>query len=138
MRALDLGGVSSVADYFVIATGNSAPHIHAMAEDTVIRLKQAGIPVYRREGHPDSGWIVLDYGVVVAHLMVPEARDYYSLENLWNDAHEIPTDKDGRLKAAEPKPKKPRATKPKVAKAAAGEVAAKKKPAARKPRAPKA
>lgn len=97
LRVMDLSGLSPMTDYFVIATGNSAPHLHALAEDTAIRLKREGYRVSRREGTSDSGWIVLDYFNVVVHLMLAEARDYYSLENLWKDAPAVETDADGRL-----------------------------------------
>lgn len=153
---MDLSGVSPMTDYFVIATGNSAPHLHALAEDTAIRLKGDGYRVSRREGTSDSGWIVLDYFNVVVHLMLAEARDYYSLENLWKDAPPVETDADGRLLTPDTdKARAARARKPGVrARKAAAEAASGvqedgkpdakpkatrvRKPAAAKPGAPKA
>ena len=83
---LDVRGISSVTDFFVIASGTSSPHLKAIGEGVEIPLKRAGEAVYRRSGVPESGWIVLDYVNVVVHILSPEARDYYSLEKLWGDA----------------------------------------------------
>ena len=87
---LDLTKVAPIADYFVVASGNSTPHLNSLAEGTNIRLKKEGIHVYRREGTPDSGWMVLDYGDVVVHVMSPDARGFYDLEGLWADAPRVP------------------------------------------------
>jgi ribosome-associated protein len=99
LLVLDLTGVTPVADHFILATANSAPHLHALAEETTLRLKQQGVRVSRQEGTGASGWIVLDYFHAVVHLLLAEARDYYALETLWNDARPIPLDADGRIKA---------------------------------------
>lgn len=94
---LDLRGVTPEFDYFVIATGNSRRQLHAISEDIDHRLeddlgdKRMGI-----EGYSDSRWILLDYGSVVVHLFDAETRDYYALEDLWNEAKRVrlPWDKD--------------------------------------------
>lgn len=94
---LDLRAVTPEFDYFVIATGNSRRQLHAISEDIDHRLeddlgdKRMGI-----EGYSDSRWILLDYGSVVVHLFDAETRDYYALEDLWNEAKRVklPWDKD--------------------------------------------
>jgi ribosome-associated protein len=133
LRVLNLAGVSPMADYFVIATANSTPHLHALAEDTVIRLKKLGHRVSRREGDATSGWVVLDYFHVVVHLLLEPARAYYNLETLWNDATEVPLDADGRLVGPAPVEKSaaPRRRAPKAAAAPADAAAPKAKAPAR-------
>ena len=83
---LDMRKLSSVTDFFVLATGTSGPQLRAMSEDLAFRLKKEGHPAHRRAGSPESGWMIVDYIDVVVHMMSPEARGYYALEDLWNDA----------------------------------------------------
>lgn len=88
---LDMRAISSVFDYFVLATGNSRRQLHAFSEEIDHRLeddlddKRMGI-----EGYSDSRWILLDYGSVVIHLFDDETREYYAIEDLWNDAVRVP------------------------------------------------
>jgi ribosome-associated protein len=86
---LDVHGVSDVTDYYIIATGNSPPHLNALCEEVEFPLKRAGMAVYQRSGTPESGWMVIDYVDVVVHIFSPEARDYYALEKLWGDAEVV-------------------------------------------------
>jgi len=83
---LDMRDLSTVTDFFVLTTGNSAPHLRALAEQTEINLKKAGHPVYRKAGDNRSDWYVLDYVDVVVHIMSAESREFYDLETLWSDA----------------------------------------------------
>jgi len=86
---LDVQQVTILADYFVICTANSERQIKALAGDLSRQLKaEAGRPL-SIEGQPDSGWVLLDYGDVVVHLFLPQARSYYALEELWRDAQTI-------------------------------------------------
>ncbi|MCF7837453.1 MAG: ribosome silencing factor [Candidatus Marinimicrobia bacterium] len=82
---LDVRGRSPVTDFLVLATGNSPPHLKALATEVERTLKDIGWPVYRRSGNPDSGWLVLDFIDVVVHLFLPEPRAFYDLEHLWKD-----------------------------------------------------
>ncbi len=84
--ALDVRGISGITDYFVIASGNSAPHLKALAMEARSRVDEAGHAKGRMEGDPESGWVVLDLGDAVVHLFLPDTRAYYALEDLWNDA----------------------------------------------------
>ena len=90
IAVLDMRGVASVFDYFVIATGTSRRQLHAISEEIDHRLeddlqdKRMGI-----EGYAESRWILLDYGSVVIHLFDDETRSFYALEDLWNDAERI-------------------------------------------------
>ena len=83
---LDMRDLSTVTDFFVLATGNSTPHLRALAEQTEVNLKKAGHKVFRKAGDNNSGWYVLDYVDVVVHIMSAETREFYDLESLWSDA----------------------------------------------------
>ena len=85
---LDLIGISSSLDYFVVATGESEPQLKALEEGVRERLKDAGVMPKGVEG-PSNRWVLLDYGNVVVHIMSPEARDFYDLEGLWADAERV-------------------------------------------------
>ena len=84
---IPLNGKTSVADYLVIATANSMPHLTALASHIERSVREDyKLRVYTSDGRSDSGWIVLDYVTVVVHLMLPEVRERYGLESLWSGA----------------------------------------------------
>lgn len=83
---LDLRPVALIADYFVLCDGQSARQLGAITDAMVEALKELGERPLRIEGTPDSGWVLLDYGAVIAHVFSPELRAYYALESLWKDA----------------------------------------------------
>ena len=82
---LDVSAISSVADCFVICTGTSEPHLRAIAMELERRLRELGYRMRRQDGHPQSRWLVLDYGDVMVHIFHPEMRQRYALEQLWGD-----------------------------------------------------
>ena len=84
--ALDLRGRSDVTDFFLIATGSSDVHVGALHDGVVEDLAAAGHRPLHAEGTERRRWVLLDYVDLVVHLMQPDARDYYRLETLWNDA----------------------------------------------------
>lgn len=90
VKILDLRAITPVFDYFVIATGTSRRQIHAMA-DEIEKVVKAELHDKRRgaEGYEEGRWIVLDYGDVVVHLFDAEAREYWDLEHLWEDAKSV-------------------------------------------------
>jgi ribosome-associated protein len=85
---LDVRGMTSYADYFVIASGDSERQVSAMAEHVEVTLKniENGWRPIGTEGHDTGHWVLLDYGEVVAHLFFTEVRAFYDLEGLWADA----------------------------------------------------
>lgn len=83
---LDIGKVTTLADYFVIATGTSERQINAIAAGIQERMKEIGIRLLNHEGVPADGWVLLDYGQVIVHIFAPEQRDYYDLERRWQEA----------------------------------------------------
>lgn len=83
VKVYDVRGKSSLADFFVVATGSAAPHLKALIAESQSVMKDAGVMSYRTSGDPESGWIVVDYVDIVVHVFSPEARAYYALEKLW-------------------------------------------------------
>ncbi len=86
ITAIEVTEQTTLADYFVLATGSSNTQINALcgAVEKVMK-EQAGENPLRREGYRDGTWVLLDYGSVVVHVFSQEAREFYSLERLWND-----------------------------------------------------
>ena len=92
---IDLRDVTSISDYFIIATGTSTVQVMAIADEIREKMKKEDqIIPWHVEGYEAQKWILLDFVDVVVHIMDPETRDYYSLEKLWDDAEiqEIETD----------------------------------------------
>lgn len=84
---LDVRGMSSYADYIVLASAESDRQVSAMAENVHVKLKEEdGLYPSGTEGKETGQWVLLDYGEVVAHLFVNEVRAFYDLEGLWADA----------------------------------------------------
>lgn len=87
---LDMRGLSTIADFFVICSGTSQPHLKAVKREVFDQLAAAhGLKPRTTEGIPESQWLVLDYGDVIVHVMHAEKREYYALEDLWNDAPRV-------------------------------------------------
>lgn len=83
---LEVADVLGLVDLFAIVTGTSERHVKAVADEVELQLKQDhDRPVLRREGTPESGWILLDYGDVVVHVFHGEQREVFDLERLWSD-----------------------------------------------------
>lgn len=84
---LDLQGISTFTDFFVICSGTSEPHLKAISGEIEERLRtDYGIRAVSIDGFPASQWIVLDYMQVIVHVFHREKREFYSLEDLWGDA----------------------------------------------------
>jgi ribosome-associated protein len=83
---MDTRAVSSIADYFVIATGESERQLKAMSDEIQKQMKKHKILPLGVEGKPDTGWILLDYGSVIVHLFSAALRDFYQLEQVWAKA----------------------------------------------------
>lgn len=81
--ALDLRGISSMADYFLIAEGNVARHVQALSSEIIDVMHKQGHSPVRTEGRADSDWVIIDYGDILIHLFIPELREKYALEKLW-------------------------------------------------------
>ncbi len=82
---LDIQGIASFTDYFVLCTGTSDRMLDALAEAALDSVRKKYRKKGRKQGEAREGWIVVDYGDVVVHLFSTEQRDYYNLEELWED-----------------------------------------------------
>ena len=86
---LDIAEVSDFADYFVILTVESTRQMRAVVEDLEHALEDKGCVRHHREGTPESGWMLLDFGDVVIHIFGADERQYYDLESAWAEATEV-------------------------------------------------
>ena len=86
LAVIEITDQTTLADYFVIATGTSSTQINALSGAVEKAMEErGGEPLLHREGHRDGTWVLLDYGSVVVHIFSGEAREFYSLERLWSD-----------------------------------------------------
>ena len=86
---LDLTGLTTVADYFVIASGGSERQLDAIADGIVSGMRDEKIHAFGREGTAASHWVLVDFGSVIVHVFTPPERDYYQLERHWAEAKTI-------------------------------------------------
>jgi ribosome-associated protein len=84
--ALNMQGISLIADYFIICHGNSDKQVQAIAREIKAKAEENGYNVRRMEGFDEATWILIDLGDVVAHVFHRDERSYYKLERLWGDA----------------------------------------------------
>ena len=90
ISAIEITEITTLADYFVIASGTSNTQINALCDAVEKALKeQAGEAPLHREGHRDGTWVLLDYGCLAVHVFSPEAREFYDLERLWSDGKTV-------------------------------------------------
>lgn len=89
VRILDLTGVSSFTDYFVICSGASDRQSQTIADNVEFELRTHGVKPIAQEGYGEGRWILTDFGDVVMHVFQEGLRDYYDLENLWGDAPRV-------------------------------------------------
>jgi ribosome-associated protein len=87
---LNVQDVSYLADFFVIVTGFSRPQVRALSDAMEKAATEQGRTPEHIEGVSESTWVVLDYGDVIAHIMMPDQRQYYSLEAFWGHAERVP------------------------------------------------
>ena len=83
---LDLRGISSATDHFLLASGRSDTQVKAIADHITDELKKEGVRPAHVEGKQTGRWVLLDYIDFVVHVFHPQAREFYQLENLWGDA----------------------------------------------------
>jgi len=89
IKVLDLTGVSSFTDFFVICTGSSAKQNQAISDEVAMRMKKRGELPLSVEGYNQAEWVLTDYGDVVVHTLTPKARGYYDLERLWREGKPV-------------------------------------------------
>src|SRR4030088_3118645 len=84
VKVLDVRGLTDIADFLIIASGNSDRHVRSIAERVVERCKQAGFRPLGKEGARDGEWVLVDLQDIVVHVMLPRVREFYGLERLWD------------------------------------------------------
>lgn len=89
--ALDLKGISLVADYFVVCHGNSDTQVQAIVTEIRKQAQEAGVQVRGIEGFDSARWVLIDLGDVVVHVFHRDEREYYNIERLWSDAKVVET-----------------------------------------------
>lgn len=85
IQILEVAHMTSITDFFVVASGRNVQFVHTLAEDLEDHLAGEGILPRRKEGKNGARWIVLDYAQVIVHIFHPEERQYYNIERLWQD-----------------------------------------------------
>lgn len=85
VKVIKVGDKTIIADYFVLANGNTSTHVRSLADEVEFRLTQAGVEAIRRDGGSGADWRVLDYASVIVHIFDREAREFYKLDKLYAD-----------------------------------------------------
>ncbi len=92
IQVLQVGELTSIADYFVIASATSSTQVKAIADAVEEKMKEMGEEILHLEGFHGATWVLMDYADVVVHIFMEETRDFYGIERLWADAKEIKID----------------------------------------------
>ncbi len=82
---INVTNLTSVTDYMIISSGRSSRHVKAIAQDSVEKMKAAGLPVLSQTGLESGEWALIDFGDVVLHVMQPDTRAFYNIEGLWQN-----------------------------------------------------
>lgn len=85
IKHMEIKDVTTIADYFLIASGTSSTHIKSLADNVEYELKKDGIYPNKIEGYETGTWILMDYGDVVLHIFTEQERENYKIEELWNE-----------------------------------------------------
>jgi ribosome-associated protein len=89
ITVLDLRGIASFTDFFVITTGTNRRQVQAISDEVVEQLKRSGTRAARVEGYQTAEWILIDYGDFIVHVFDEKARRFYDLERLWREARRV-------------------------------------------------
>ncbi len=88
IQQIDVRGQNPLTDLFVVASGSSLRHIRSMADNLILKAKEAGNPPIGIEGDRQSEWDLVDLNDIIVHLMLPQARAFYNIEKLWEASNE--------------------------------------------------
>lgn len=89
VKIIDISNISTVADYFIIASGKNRSQIQAMCDNVDETLERVGITMKQTEGYKSANWILMDYGDIIVHIFDTENRLFYDLERIWRDGKEM-------------------------------------------------
>lgn len=89
IKVIDITGISVLADYFIIANGNSDSQVNALVDNVEEELHKAGYSLRQREGQASGSWVLLDFVDIIVHVFDKENRLFYDLERIWKDGKDI-------------------------------------------------
>lgn len=89
IKVIDIHEVSTIADYFLIASGNNRSQIQAICDEIEETLGRAGYPKKQREGYDTANWILMDYHDIIVHIFDKQNRLFYDLERIWRDGKDV-------------------------------------------------
>lgn len=89
IRLIKIEGISSLGDYFVVASAGNTSQVKAIADEVEDEMTKLGLEPNRVEGRQSAQWILMDYYDVMVHVFLDEARSFYNLERLWSDAPQL-------------------------------------------------
>ena len=89
IKVIDITRISVLADYFIIANGNSDSQVNALVDNVEEELHKAGYSLRQREGQASGSWVLLDFGDIIVHVFDKENRLFYDLERIWKDGKDI-------------------------------------------------
>lgn len=89
IKIIDIGGVSVLADYFIICNGSNESQVRALVDNVEAELEKAGYTLKQTEGHGLGSWVLMDFGDIIVHVFDRENRLFYDLERIWRDGKNI-------------------------------------------------
>ena len=89
IQVIDISQVSVLADYFIIANGNSESQVRALVDNVEEELSKAGYEMKQREGEGSGNWVLMDFGEIIVHVFDKENRLFYDLERIWRDGKHV-------------------------------------------------
>ncbi len=89
---LDIGEISVIADYFIIADGGSPSQINALVDNVEEKLAELNVRPVNIEGIQNASWVLMDYGDIIIHIFSKNDREFYDLERIWADCKEVDAD----------------------------------------------
>ncbi len=89
IKVIEIKGISTIADYFVIVSGNSKPQVSSIGEEIEHQMSENGEQPLGKDGYKNGDWVLLDYGNIIVHIFQKDVREFYDLERLWKDAKNI-------------------------------------------------
>ena len=89
VRVIDITGISTLADYFIIASGNNPNQVKALADNVEDTLGRAGYEARQTEGYATASWILMDYNDIIIHVFSEEDRSFYDIERIWRDGKAV-------------------------------------------------
>ncbi len=92
IKVIDIGEVTVIADYFIIAGGSNRSQIQALSDNVEEQLGRAGFYLKQKEGYDTANWVLLDFGDVIVHIFDKENRLLYDLERIWRDGKQVDID----------------------------------------------